>query len=139
MGRVINVESTGNERNRLVKGIVLTIRELAQQKEPGKESRDMAAFISIALGKVYDSIEPTVSAWEKRGYWVKADKFRLEWAWTEDYSIKMREALLKDDWLTISQISTRTAQKLGGITIPLGHRLGTPWVGAWELLEKIKV
>ncbi len=138
MGRVINTESAGKDRTHLVRVIVLTIRELAQQREPGKDARDMAAFISLALGKIFQTIEPTVSAWEKRGYWVKADKFRLEWTWAEDYSQKMRDAVMKDDWLTVSQISTRTAQKLGSITIPLGHRLGTPWVGAWEMLEKSK-
>ena len=136
MSRVINTDSVGSERTRLVKAVVLTIRELAHQNEPGETARDMAAFISIALEKIFNTIDPTVSAWEKRGYWVKADKFRMEWSWTCDLSTKMREAILQNDWLEISQISTRIAQKLGNITIPLGHRLGTPWVGAWDLFQK---
>jgi hypothetical protein len=138
LGRVINTENAGKDRTHLVKAIVLTIRELAQQREPGIDARDMAAFISLALEKVFKTIEPTVSAWEKRGYWVKADKFRLEWTWAEDYSQKMRDAVMKDDWLAVSQIATRIAQKLGGITIPIGHHIGTPWVGAWDLMEKSK-
>jgi hypothetical protein len=47
----------------------------------------------------------------------------------------MRDALLKDDWATVAMTSAKVAQKLGKVTVPERHRLGTPWVGAWKKLK----
>jgi hypothetical protein len=134
MSRIINPESAGKERTQLTKGIVLAIRELAKQNDPGAESRDMAAFIALALEIIAGSIDISVAAWEKRGYWVKADKFRMEWLWAGPYAAKMRAAVLADDWATVALVMTQTAQKLAKINVPAGHRLGRPWVGAYKQL-----
>jgi hypothetical protein len=134
MSRIINPDSVGKERTQLTKGIVLSIRELAKQSDPGAESRDMAAFIALALAIISEGIDVSVAAWEKRGYWVKADKFRMEWLWADQYATKMRTAVLADDWASVALIMTQTAQKLGKVTIPAGHRLGRPWVGAYKQL-----
>lgn len=136
MSRVINPDSVGKERTRLTKGIVLAIRELAQQSNPGAEARDMAAFIALALSIIAGTIDASVAAWEKRDYWVKADKFRMEWAWSGQYAEKMKQAVLKDDWGSVAQLAAQTAQKLSKVTVPPGHRLGRPWQGAWEELKK---
>lgn len=131
---IINPESAGKERTQLTKGIVLAIRELAKQADTGAEARDMAAFISIALSQISAGIDVSVVAWEKRGYWVKADKFRMEWLWAGLYADKMKAALVTDDWVTVAVTMTQIAQKLSKVDVPAGHRLGRPWVGAWKLL-----
>jgi hypothetical protein len=136
LSRVINLDSAGKERTRLTKGIVLAIRELAQQNKPGTESRDLAAFIALALAMIFETIEVTVAPWEKRDYWLKADKFRMAWAWSGQYAEKMKRAVLNDDWGNVAQIAAFTAQKLSNVTVPPGHRLGKPWVGAWNELQK---
>jgi hypothetical protein len=136
MSRIINPDSVGKERTQLTKGIVLAIRELAKQSDPGPDSRDMAAFIALALAIISEGIDASVAAWEKRGYWVKADKFRMEWLWAGQYAEKMRIAVLADDWAAVALLMTQTAQKLNKITVPAGHRLGRPWVGAYKELAK---
>jgi hypothetical protein len=136
LSRIINPDSAGKERARLAKAVVLAIRELAKQEEPGTEARDLAAFIAIALSIIAETIDVSVSAWEKRGYWVKADHFRMDWAWSEQVAAKMKVAVLSDDWNAVAQAATTAGQKLNKITVPLGHRLGRPWVGAWEQLKK---
>ena len=135
---IINPESAGKERTQLSKGIVLAIRELAKQSEPGIESRDMAAFIAVALSKISEGIDVSVAAWEKRGYWVKADRFRMEWLWAQTYADKMKAAVLADDWAAVAMTMTQVAQKLGKVDVPAGHRLGRPWVGAWKALSNPK-
>ena len=35
----------------------------------------------LALEEIAVSIDVSVQAWEKRDYWVKADRFRMEWEW----------------------------------------------------------
>ncbi len=134
MSRIINPESVGKERTQLTKGIMLAIRELAKQSDPGPESRDMAAFIALALVTISEGIDISVAAWEKRDYWVKADKFRMEWQWAALYAEKMRTAILADDWAAVAQVMIQTAQKLNKVVVPAGHRLGRPWVGAYKQL-----
>ena len=34
-----------------------------------------------ALRELQRSTERTAEAWERRGYWLKADQFRREWGW----------------------------------------------------------
>jgi hypothetical protein len=136
MSRIINPDSAGKERTRLSKAVVLAVREPAHQERPGPELRDLAAFIVLALSIIAETIDISVAAWEKRDYWVKADKFRMEWAWAGNYAGKMRTAVMTDDWGEVALIAAQVAQKLNKITVPAGHRLGHPWVGAWAELNK---
>jgi hypothetical protein len=136
LSRVINPDSAGKERNRLAKGVVLAIRVLAQQDKPGPESLDLVTFITLALESISETIDVTVAPWEKRDYWVKADKFRMAWAWSGQYAQKMKRAVLSEDWGSVAQIAALTAQKLSKVSVPSGHRLGKPWTGAWNELQK---
>jgi hypothetical protein len=135
MSRVINPDSAGKERARLTKAIVLAVREMARQARPGPEGRDLSAFIALALAAISAGIDSTVAAWEKRDYWVKADKFRMEWMWAGQTAEKMKRAVLSDDWRTIALLSAQVAEKLSKIKVSDHHRLGKPWVGAWEKLQ----
>ena len=136
MSRIINLESAGKERTHLTKIIALAVREIAQQNEYGNESRDMAAFIALALAIISETIDVSVTAWEKRGYWVKADKFRMEWAWSGAFAAKMKQAVMNEDRETINRIATQVAQKLNNVRVASGHRMGRPWAGAWKELKK---
>jgi hypothetical protein len=136
MSRVINTEGAGKDRNRLVKGIVIATRELMKQTEPDSHSYDLVAFISLALGEISSNIDVSVAAWEKRGYWVKADHFRMEWAWSAKASEDLRKALLKGDWGLIALTVASTAQKFSTIKVSEKNRLGKPWEGAWNRIEK---
>jgi hypothetical protein len=134
LSRVINPESAGKDRTRLTKAIVLAIRELAKQQDVTEEARDLAAFISIALKTIYEGIDISVLAWEKRGYWVKADRFRMEWMWTGQYADKIKAAIFTDDWGTIAMTIPQIVQKFSKIEVSEKHRLGKPWVGAYKQL-----
>lgn len=135
MSRVYNPDSAGKERNILTRGVVLALRELMKQQGTDELTKDLAAFVALSLNEINATIEASVGAWEKRGYWVKADKFRLEWEWAGQYSKVIADALLKDNWATVAMTSAKIAQKLGKVTVPVRHRLGTPWVGAWKKLK----
>lgn len=134
MSRVINPDSTGKERTRLTKSIVLCVRQLAKQTDVTPESKDLAAFIALALQAIADGIDVSVAAWEKRDYWVKADKFRMEWMWAGQAAAKMKEAVLTDDWAAIAALMPQIAQKFGKVVVSDNHRLGKPWAGAYTLL-----
>ena len=134
MSRVINPDSVGKERTRLTKSIVLCIRELAKQSQVTPDAKDMASFIALALQSISEGIEVSVVAWEKRDYWVKADKFRMEWMWAGQLAEKMKAAVLGDDWATIAMLMPQIASKFGKVIVSDNHRLGKPWAGAYTLL-----
>ena len=136
MSRVINPDSVGKLRTQLIKGIVISIRELARQTGTGTETRDLAAFIALALKSISDGIDVSVTAWEKRDYWIKADKFRMEWMWTGSTAERMRNAVLSDDWATVATLSAQIAQKFNKIQVSENHRLGRPWVGSYNQLSE---
>jgi len=135
MSRVINPDSAGKERTRLTKAIVISIRELAKQNDPGDKARDLAAFIALALLSIAEGIDVSVAAWEKRNYWVKADRFRMEWAWAGQMGEKMKTAVLNDDWANVAMLSAQLGQRLHKIKVSENHRMGRPWIGAWKQLN----
>jgi len=137
LGRVINLETAGKERNRLSKSIVIALRKLSQQKDIDSETRDLAAYIAIALHAIAETIDKTVEPWEKRGYWVKADRFRIQWSWAEIYGTKMDLALIEEDWPAAALASAAVSEKLSNVNVSTRHRMGTPWIGAWKKFSEI--
>ena len=135
MGRVINTDGIGRERKQLVQSVALAIRELMRQPAPDELTYDLAAYIVLALRQVSKTIDVSVAAWEKRGYWLKSDHFRMEWAWTEKMSDTMGKALLREEWGEVASCAAQIASRLNGTQVPKRNRLGTPWVGAWERLR----
>lgn len=134
MSRLINPDSVGKERTRLSKSIVLCIRELAKQSNVTSETKDQAAFIALALQTIAEGIDASVQAWEKRDYWVKADKFRMEWMWAGQTATKLKDAVLSDDWASIAMLLPQIAQRFNKVVVSDNHRLGKPWTGAYKLL-----
>jgi len=134
LSRVIQINGVGKERTQLTRATVLALRELAQQSEPTSKSRDLVAFIIITLEQINRTVEESVLAWEKRGYWIKADRYRLDWSWTLKISKDLRQALFGEDWQKVAQSCVDLASKLNSVKLPKRHTLGTPWDGAWEKL-----
>jgi len=102
-----------------------------------EHTRDLAAYIVLALEQIFKTIDISVSAWEKRGYWVKADRFRMEWIWTESLGSHLQKALLAEDWPAVAMTSAQVAEKLREVDVPKRHKLGTPWVGAWNKMHTL--
>lgn len=132
MSRLIKTETAGKDRTRLSKSIVLAIRALMQQTITDDHTRDLAAYLVLALEAIAEGIEESVAAWEKRGYWVKADRFRMDWAWAGLYAAQLRESLRAENWEQIAAISVKTATKLSSVEVSPNHRLGEPWQGAYR-------
>jgi hypothetical protein len=107
---------------------------MAKMSEVTSEAKDMAAFIALALQSIAEGIDSSVAAWEKRDYWVKADKFRMEWMWAGQIAGKMKSAVLTDDWAAIAALMPQIASKFSSIVVSDNHRLGKPWQGAYTLL-----
>jgi hypothetical protein len=136
LSRLIKTDTVGKDRTRLSKGIVIAIRELAKQKDITAEAKDLAAFIALALQTISEGIDESVAAWEKRDYWVKADRFRMEWLWAGQTADKMKTALSEDDWGTIAMLMPQIGSKLNKVQVSDNHRLGKPWEGAYKRMKE---
>jgi len=128
--RIIKTTTPGKERAILSKAIVIAIREFMRQNKPDKNTNDIVAFIILALREIAEGIDKSVMAWEKRGYWVKADKYRLTWQWAGESAEMITQAYNKNDWDKIAEHLLKIMTHFEDIKISDKHRMGKPWVGA---------
>jgi len=136
VSRIIATSTPGKERSKLSKAIVITIREFMRQTEPGKNTGDMIAFIILALREIANGIDKSVAAWEKRGYWVKADKYRMEWQWTGLTAKELEKSFKSKNWGNIARILLEIMGKFENIKVSDRHRMGKPWIGALKIYQK---
>ena len=132
MSRIIKTSTPGKERNQLSKAIVVTVREFMRQTEPDDNTKDMIAFIILALREIAEGIEKSVAAWEKRDYWVKADKYRMDWMWVTPAERALFKAFIAEDWAEIAGQLVSLMGRFSSIKVSDKHRMGKPWIGAYE-------
>jgi len=135
LSRLIKTGSAGKDRILLEKGVVLAIRELAMQSGMDATTRDLLAYIALSLKAIGETIDESVTAWEKRGYWVKADRYRMEWIWASNLGEEMKHAILREDWGNVVRMTAQVTQKMSKVKISTSNRLGCPWKGSFEKLK----
>jgi hypothetical protein len=133
---LVNPDGVGKQRDRLMKGVALALRELARRTQPDEPARDLVAFMALALNEVHETIDVTCAAWEKRDYWLKADQFRREWAWAGRTADKLERVVLGDEWQNLPGLMADLARHLEKVHLPKRNTLGTPWVGAHAKLRQ---
>jgi hypothetical protein len=131
VSRILNSQSTGRERAQLTRAVVVAIRHLSRQPSFGDEARDLASFIVLALRTILKGIDTSAQAWEKRGYWVKADRFRMDWDWAEPLAAKLQRAIESGDEPSVASLVMQVAQRLNSVQVSANPRVGTPWIGAF--------
>ena len=136
MSRLVKTDGVGKQRDRLMKAIVLALRELAKRTRVDDDTRDLAAFMALALREINATIDVTCAAWEKRDYWLKADQFRREWAWAGRTAEKMERVVLGDEWQNLGVLIPELAKHLEKVTLPKRNNLGAPWLGAYAELRE---
>jgi hypothetical protein len=131
---VINPDGVGKQRDRLMKAVTLALRTLATQSQVNDETRDLVAFMALALNEIHATIDVTTLAWEKRDYWLKADQFRREWGWAGRAGDKLERVVLGDEWQNLPAQMVELSKHLEKVNLPKRNTLGAPWVGAYQKL-----
>jgi len=134
MSRVIQTDGVGKRRRRLLQMLGAPLRELMTQTRPDARTLDLAAFIAELLGALAALVEETTTPWEKRGYWVKADRFRMEWRWAAQLQHAMQEAVLAHDWDAIARVAAQVFAHVGHVDVPKRLKLEGAWEGAYRRL-----
>jgi hypothetical protein len=98
------------------------------------EARDMLATIVYALREIDATIEVTTEAWEKRDYYLKADKFRLEWEWALPAADRMEAIVRRSLWDRLPQEIMGLAPRFADIKIAKFTRAEDAWQGNYRQL-----
>lgn len=138
MSKIVSINTPGKTRVQLSKLSLLAIRELMKQTELNENTKDLVAFIVLSLKEINETIDNSVIAWEKRGYWIKADRFRMDWSWADSASEELKSALLQDDWELVAKLAVKIAGQFSNVKIPTRIKDKSPWIGAWNIMNQKK-
>ncbi len=139
MSRLVNADSVGSQRQRLRRTIAEALRHLMAKRELDDEARDLAALIVFSLREIDEGIEQTTAAWEKRDYFLKADRFRQEWLWVAPAADELEKLLREEAWDRLPAALARLLGHFSDITINRTVRTASLWSGCYRrLLAKAK-
>ena len=134
MSRVINTASPAKARNHARRTIAEILRRLMRKAKIDDEVRDMAATLVYCLRDIDATTEITCSAWEKRNYFVKADRFRLDWEWVASTAGSLAEVIATDRWYELPLELARLAPRFADIRVAKMTRSPDVWAGAYDRL-----
>ncbi|MHB1354632.1 MAG: hypothetical protein ACYCZF_01495 [Anaerolineae bacterium] len=134
MTRVINTSNPGKLRDQYRRTIAEALRHLMFKRSVDDEGKDMAATIVLSLRGIAETVESTVSAWEKRDYYLKADRFRLEWEWVTPSASKLYEIISHAGWDELPAELARLAPKFADIRIAKMTRSSDSWKSSYQQL-----
>jgi hypothetical protein len=134
MSRVINIDSTGKKRNQLMRTCAELIRHLSQKQDLDEEVKDMAATLVFCFRDIADGIESSAQAWERRDYWVKAERFRTKWRWPAEAADNLEDVILNEAWDLMPHLLVELLPEFSDIKIAKFTRKPDTWEGAHERL-----
>ena len=134
MSRVINTNSPSKIRNRNRRTVAELLRRLSQKETIDAEAHDMLATIVFALQEIWEGVEQTAQAWEKRGYWLKSDRFMREWEWTREVAANLDDVLRHEAWDLVPELMPDCFPRFADIQIKTMTRKADTWQGAYARL-----
>jgi hypothetical protein len=137
MGRVIRTETGARDRRQLLQGLGAALARAADPKCSTEEQGDILAFSAMSLREINQAVEKTAAAWEGRGYWLKADKFRREWAWAAQIGSALDGSLRGADLSRAAQAAARMAPHLSSVQVPARLARSLPWRGALQRFQEL--
>jgi hypothetical protein len=129
---VFRPQSAASERRKLLQHLKLAVIATIGQTHDENAGRDLAAFTYQVLEDLAESVKATALAWEKRGYWVKADKFMAQWSWIENSCKQAAGAIERGDIQSQPLIAQKLAHHLEDIKLSYRLLNQEPWIGAWR-------
>ncbi|MEZ4641390.1 MAG: hypothetical protein R3E31_01390 [Chloroflexota bacterium] len=134
MSRIIHTENPTKIRNQNRRSIAEILRRLSQKGDLDDETRDMAAMLVFLLREIYEGVEQSARAWEKRDYWMKAERFMREWAWTGEVSANLDDVLRHDALDLLPELMADLLPRFADIQLKTMTRSPDLWRGAYARL-----
>lgn len=134
MSRVINTESPGKIRNQLRRTCAELIRHLSQKQAVDDEAKDMTAYLVQCLWKIDQGIDDSATSWEKRDYWMKAERLRQRWSWVGREAANLEEAIRSEAWDRLPELLLNLLPHFADVKITRFTRSADLWAGACQVL-----
>lgn len=134
MSRIINVDNPTKIRNRNRRTIAEMLRRLSEKPEVDDEAKDMAAMTVYLLREINEGVERSARAWEKRDYWLKAERFLREWSWTAEMAANIEDVIRNEAWDLLPELMAELFPRFADIQIKTMTRDPDLWRGAYRQL-----
>jgi hypothetical protein len=117
LGRIIHTTNPTRLRTLALKKMTSAIQTFL--RAPGKEADlfELGATLTASLQEIYESIDRSAAAWEKRDYWLKADAFRRQWMWVERFLSGMKVSVASKNAADLQMQIIGLGEKLGSLKI----------------------
>lgn len=134
MSRIIHTETPGKARHHYRRSIAEMLRRLGQKDRIDDEAKDQAALIVLCLQGMADTVDRTIRAWEKRDYWMKAERFRQQWTWLDPMADRLSALIYQERWSELPLLLAKLAPHFGDVTVKRMTRSADVWEGAYRRL-----
>lgn len=134
MSRVINVNNPAKIRNQHRRTIAEILRRLSQKPEMDAEAKDMAAMLVYLLREIDSGVKQSIVAWEKRGYWMKAERFLRQWDWAAESAANIEDVIRHDAWDLLPGLLAELLGQFADVQIKIMTRKPGDWRGAYQKL-----
>lgn len=134
MSRIISTEGPGKIRGQHRRTIAEALRRLSMKQQLDDEVRDLAALIVLCLHRIADTVERTTDAWDKRDYYLKADRFREQWRWVEPMADQLSAVIYEGQWSQLPDVLVQLMPYFSDVTIKKMTRKPSLWQGAYKKL-----
>ena len=134
MSRIINSDTPSQQRAKLLKLVANAVLFAEENYQKSNELNDLLAFIVLTLMEIEKTIIKTTAPWEKRDYWVKADKFRREWGWVHETINSLLSSRNSSGWEFLPFAVESLKEKIKNIEIPRYLKEKKYWNGAYAVL-----
>ena len=138
MARVINTNSPGKRRKAHMRTIAEILRHLGQKTAIDDSSKDMVAAVIFNLRAIDATVLESIVAWEKRGYWKKADDFQQKWWWCSLSSAALEKLVRNDDWEQVPEAIFKLFPQFSDIKVNKLTRDPNNWIGLHSKLMQEK-
>ena len=135
MSRVITIDAPGKIRNQHRRTIAEALRRLSQKPQLDDEAKDLTALIVFSLHGIADTVERAIDAWEKRDYFLKAERYREQWRWLEPLTDELSAIVGgngEDRWEELPTVLARLMPHFADVRVKQMTRKPTLWQGAYE-------
>ena len=134
MSRIVNLNNPAKVRSQNLRTIAEVLRHFASKTSLDTESKDMAASLVFSLREVNASNEQTADAWEKRGYWMKSERFLRKWTWSIEMAANLEDVIRNDAWDLLPDLLAELLTHTADIQVKNMTRSKDTWQGAYERL-----
>jgi len=117
-----------------MRSIAEILRRVGAKTEMDNEAKDMFATLVYLMRGIYDSALITVEAWEKRGYWMKADRFMRDWEWSAEFASNFEDVIRNDAWDLVPRLMAELVPHTADVQIKNMTRSPSTWQGSYHKL-----